>query len=139
MASSKKTMNSGKAAAGGIKGFIQRAGNSFYAGGMWAKDWAFWTAKQGGKFGFIIATTTFVTLLPLIYEISRETQVSRLNVSFYLHIIYALILSFMLFKMLEVERAQVKDLKEQGYTDRQLQELGFCEASYRQPSVAAMK
>ena len=41
-------------------------------------------------------------------------------------------------QMIEVERSQVKDLRGQGYADRQLQEMGFCEAAVqRAPSVAA--
>jgi len=39
--------------------------------------------------------------------------------------------------MLETERAQIKDLKSKGYSDRQLQELGFSESAIHTPSVAA--
>jgi len=43
-------------------------------------------------------------------------------------------------KMIENEKQQVKDFRSQGYSDRQLQEIGFCEASIRRaPSVAMAK
>jgi len=41
--------------------------------------------------------------------------------------------------MLETERAQVKDFKSKGYSDRQLQEMGFSDAAIHTPSVASMK
>mmetsp|Transcript_12219 Transcript_12219/g.17610 ORF Transcript_12219/g.17610 Transcript_12219/m.17610 type:complete len:112 (+) Transcript_12219:87-422(+) len=104
-----------KSSNGGMKGFLSKAGKSFYAGGVWARDMAFWTAQKSGRVGFILATTSMVVLLPLLFEIGRETQ------------------------SLEVERSQVKDLRSQGYTDRHLQEMGFCEASIRPPSVAMLK
>ena len=37
---------------------------------------------------------------------------------------------------LEVERSQVKDLRAQGFSNRQLQEMGFCEAAINVPAVA---
>eukprot|EP00562_Extubocellulus_spinifer_P013871 CAMPEP_0178565482 /NCGR_PEP_ID=MMETSP0697-20121206/14192_1 /TAXON_ID=265572 /ORGANISM="Extubocellulus spinifer, Strain CCMP396" /LENGTH=110 /DNA_ID=CAMNT_0020199105 /DNA_START=21 /DNA_END=353 /DNA_ORIENTATION=+ len=101
---------------GGIKGFLSRAGSSFYAGGLYAKEKGLWLAKMSGKVGFIIATTSIITLMPLIFEITREGQ------------------------MIENEKQQVKDFRSQGYSDRQLQEIGFCEASIRRaPSVAMAK
>ena len=60
---------------GGIKGFLTRAGSSFYAGGMYAKEKGMWLAQKAGRIGFIIATTSIVTLMPLIFEITREGQV----------------------------------------------------------------
>ena len=43
-------------------------------------------------------------------------------------------------QMIETEKQQVKDFRSQGYSDRQLQEIGFCEASIRRaPSVAMAK
>jgi len=54
--------------------------------------------------------------MPLIFEIAREGQ------------------------MIENEKVQVKDLRNQGYADRQLVEMGFCEAAVRRaPSVAMNK
>jgi len=42
--------------------------------------------------------------------------------------------------MIETEKQQVKDFRSQGYSDRQLQEIGFCEAAIRRaPSVAMAK
>ena len=41
-------------------------------------------------------------------------------------------------QMLETERAQVKDLKGKGYSDRQLQELGFSDNALHAPSVASL-
>lgn len=43
---------------GGLKGFLKKAGKSFYSGGIWAKDWLFWTAQKSGRVGFIFATTS---------------------------------------------------------------------------------
>mmetsp|Transcript_26233 Transcript_26233/g.75759 ORF Transcript_26233/g.75759 Transcript_26233/m.75759 type:complete len:111 (-) Transcript_26233:327-659(-) len=101
---------------GGIKGFLTRAGSSFYAGGLYAREKGVWLAQKAGRIGFIIATTSIVTLMPLIFEITREGQ------------------------MIETEKQQVKDFRSQGYSDRQLQEIGFCEASIRRaPSVAMAK
>ena len=60
---------------GGIKGFLTRAGSSFYAGGLYAREKGAWLAQKAGRIGFIIATTSIVTLMPLIFEITREGQV----------------------------------------------------------------
>ena len=64
---------------GGIKGFFLRAGKSFYSGGIVDRDVSFWLAKQGGRWGLFIASTSMVILLPLIFEINREAQVSGVN------------------------------------------------------------
>lgn len=100
---------------GGIKGFFQKAGKSFYACGIFAKDTTWWLAVTGARIGFIVATTSMVTLMPLLFEIGREGQ------------------------MLETERIQVKEYRSRGYSDRQLQEMGFAEAAVHSPSVAAQK
>lgn len=50
--------------------------------------------------------------MPLIFEISREAQ------------------------QIESEKSQVKDLRSQGFSDRQLEQMGFAEAAIRPPSVA---
>mmetsp|Transcript_18045 Transcript_18045/g.52256 ORF Transcript_18045/g.52256 Transcript_18045/m.52256 type:complete len:111 (-) Transcript_18045:403-735(-) len=101
---------------GGVKGFLGKAGRSFYAAGSFTKDKGLWLTQFGAKVGFIIATTSITMLMPLIFEISREAQ------------------------MIEVEKSQVKDLRSQGYADRQFQEMGFCEAAVRRaPSVAMAK
>jgi hypothetical protein len=41
--------------------------------------------------------------------------------------------------MLETDRAEVKDLKSRGFSDRQLQEMGFSENALHAPSVASLK
>ena len=63
---------------GGIKGFLSRAGKSFYAGGLYVKEKSWMAAKMAGNVGFVVATTSIVVLMPLIFEIMREGQV-RVN------------------------------------------------------------
>mmetsp|Transcript_1904 Transcript_1904/g.4690 ORF Transcript_1904/g.4690 Transcript_1904/m.4690 type:complete len:114 (+) Transcript_1904:131-472(+) len=99
---------------GGIKGFFQKAGKSFFVGGMWAKDASWWLLQKGGTFGIFLASTSMVVLMPLVFEINREVQ------------------------MLDSERLQVKELRNQGHSDRQLQEMGFGERSLHNPSVASL-
>lgn len=41
--------------------------------------------------------------------------------------------------MVDTERTLVKELRNQGHSDRQLQELGFLEVSLHTPAVASMK
>ena len=60
---------------GGIKGFLMRASSSFYAGGIFMKDKGWIVAKKAGNLGFMVATTSIVVLMPLIFEIMREGQV----------------------------------------------------------------
>jgi hypothetical protein len=59
----------------GLKGFFLRAGKSFWDGGLFAKDTGLWMAKWAGKIGFVVATTSMVVFMPLLFEIGRETQV----------------------------------------------------------------
>jgi hypothetical protein len=63
---------------GGIKGFLTRAGASFYAGGLYFQEKGWVLAKKAGNVGFIVATTAIVVLMPLIFEIVREGQVSHM-------------------------------------------------------------
>eukprot|EP00584_Thalassiosira_punctigera_P010460 CAMPEP_0172531480 /NCGR_PEP_ID=MMETSP1067-20121228/4873_1 /TAXON_ID=265564 ORGANISM="Thalassiosira punctigera, Strain Tpunct2005C2" /NCGR_SAMPLE_ID=MMETSP1067 /ASSEMBLY_ACC=CAM_ASM_000444 /LENGTH=109 /DNA_ID=CAMNT_0013315865 /DNA_START=129 /DNA_END=458 /DNA_ORIENTATION=+ len=86
---------------GGIKGFLSRAGKSFYAGGLYFREKSWTVAKKAGNVAFVVATTSIVVLMPLIFEIMREGQ------------------------MIEMDKLQVKDFRQQGYSDVQLQELGF--------------
>ncbi|KAL3789670.1 hypothetical protein HJC23_003871 [Cyclotella cryptica] len=86
---------------GGLKGFFTRAGASFYSGGLFLKEKSWMVAQYAGKMGFVVATTSIVVLMPLIFEIMREGQ------------------------MIEADKLQVKDLRQQGYSDGQLQEMGF--------------
>jgi len=60
---------------GGIKGFFQRAGKSFHAGGLVVWDYSKWIYGYGGRMGIILASTSMVVLMPLIFEINREGQV----------------------------------------------------------------
>ena len=62
---------------GGIKGFFMKAGKSFYSGGLLAKDWSWWLAQKGGRIGLVLASTSMVILMPLIFEINREVGVRR--------------------------------------------------------------
>lgn len=59
----------------GIKGFVIKAGKSFKDGGLFATETCTWMAKWAGKIGFILATTSMVVFMPLLFEIGRETQV----------------------------------------------------------------
>lgn len=68
---------------GGIKGFLTRAGASFYAGGLFMKEKGWVLAKKAGNVGFMVATTSIVVLMPLIFEIMREGQVRTLDVMCY--------------------------------------------------------
>lgn len=61
---------------GGIKGFFTNAYKSFSEGGGVAKDWSLWAAGTAAKVGFIIATTSMVVFMPLLFEIGREGQVN---------------------------------------------------------------
>lgn len=68
-------MSSQTAPSGGIKGFFQKAAKSFQSGGIFAFDSTKWLAVKGAQIGFIIATTSMVVFMPLLFEISREGQV----------------------------------------------------------------
>ena len=101
-----------KTKSGGLKGFLSRAGASFYEGGQKLTDIGYICGAFGAKIGFIVTTTAIVTLMPLIFEIGREGQ------------------------SLEAEKSQVKDLRTQGFSDRQLEQMGFVTSAIRPPSVA---
>mmetsp|Transcript_10707 Transcript_10707/g.19399 ORF Transcript_10707/g.19399 Transcript_10707/m.19399 type:complete len:110 (+) Transcript_10707:135-464(+) len=98
-------MSSSQPKEGGIKGFLSRAGKSFFAGGLYFKEKSWMAAKMAGNVGFVVATTSIVVLMPLIFEIMREGQ------------------------MIEADKLQVKELRQQGYSDGQLQEIGFPKVS----------
>ena len=61
--------------AGGIKGLLQKTGKA----GMWAVETGqavfHWTYRWGGQAAFVLATTSMVVLMPLLFEITREGQV----------------------------------------------------------------
>lgn len=67
---------------GGIKGFLTRAGASFLVGGLYVKEKSWMVAKMAGNIGFVIATTSIVVLMPLIFEIMREGQVRDIAVNY---------------------------------------------------------
>lgn len=60
---------------GGIKGFLLRAGKSFSAAGTVAGNWTWWLAQRGGRLGLVLASTSMVVLMPLLFEINREVGV----------------------------------------------------------------
>lgn len=60
---------------GGIKGFLTKAVQSFSTGGALATQWGYWLAQKAGHIGIIVASTSMVIFLPLIFEINREVQV----------------------------------------------------------------
>jgi hypothetical protein len=60
---------------GGLKGFFTRASNSFIAGGMYCKEKSWIAGRMAANLAFIVATTSMVVLMPLIFEIMREGQV----------------------------------------------------------------
>ena len=61
---------------GGLKGIIQKTGKFFYAQGVWAYSAAKVGYRYGGQIAFAVATTSMITLMPLLFEIARESQVS---------------------------------------------------------------
>ena len=72
-------------------------------------------ARYMGKSYFVLTTTLIIVFLPLITEISREPEV------------------------INAEKAQVKDLRAQGYSDVQLQQMGFSESTLYGPAVLDAK
>lgn len=62
---------------GGIKGFFQKASASFSKGGIWLSTQTMWLSQKALYVGFVIASTSFITLMPLLFEIGRETQVRK--------------------------------------------------------------
>lgn len=98
----------------GLKGFFNRAANSFQQGFHFSREFSYWLAQKCGNVGLVLASTSMIVLLPLIFEINREiTSVAS-------------------------ERLQVTELRNQGHSDRQLQEMGFLEVSLHSPSVAGI-
>uniref|UniRef100_A0A7S3LEZ8 Mitochondrial import receptor subunit TOM22 homolog n=1 Tax=Amphora coffeiformis TaxID=265554 RepID=A0A7S3LEZ8_9STRA len=100
--------------AGGIKGFLQKTGQL----GIWTYEKGTtvvqWTYRYGGQAAFILATTSMVVLMPLLFEITREAQ------------------------LIETERLEANDLRSKGYADRQLKEMGFSDTVLHAPSVSTM-
>lgn len=71
-----------------------------------ARFW--WMFAKGGRLSWIVLTATILTMVPLFCEVQREKTV------------------------LEQEKIIVADLKKQGYTDPELQRMGY---SAIEPSV----
>lgn len=73
---------------GGLKGFFSRASKSFKTGGLYARDQSLWLTEKLMKLGLIIATTSIVVLMPLVFEIAREGQVSFLENGWFFSILF---------------------------------------------------
>ena len=71
------TKNSNKG--GGAKGFFTRAATSFQQGFQFSRECAYWLAQKGGRIGLVLASTSMVVLMPLIFEINREITVRQLS------------------------------------------------------------
>lgn len=102
---------------GGLKGFFKSIGGLAYTSGQFLKEKGYDYVKLGYSYGgqaaFIAATTSMVVLMPLLFEIARESQ------------------------MIETERMQINDLVSRGYSERQLKELGFSDIALHSPAVAS--
>mmetsp|Transcript_11197 Transcript_11197/g.36992 ORF Transcript_11197/g.36992 Transcript_11197/m.36992 type:complete len:105 (+) Transcript_11197:49-363(+) len=68
-----------------------------------------YTWRKGGRVAWVVLATSIVMLLPLLMEIEREGSV------------------------IELEKLQIKDLKAQGFSDQQIQQMGLTPAV--EPSV----
>jgi hypothetical protein len=66
-----------KRQAGGLKGFFERAGHSFWSGGEFLAETGTYLAGWAGKLGFIVATTAMVVFMPLVFELGREPLVRK--------------------------------------------------------------
>ena len=64
---------------GGLKGLLQMTGKSIFTAGVIVRDYgtiaARWGYKIGGNVAFVMATTSMIVLMPLIFESTREVQV----------------------------------------------------------------
>jgi hypothetical protein len=60
----------------------QKTGKFFYSNGVLVRDSVSgavkFSYKWGGRVAFVLATTSMVTFMPLLFEIAREQQVRRL-------------------------------------------------------------
>ena len=65
--------------AGGLKGLIQSTGKAVYSASVLARDYgtvaARWSYRFGGGLAFVLATTSMIVLMPLMFESSREVTV----------------------------------------------------------------
>ena len=64
---------------GGLKGLLQKTGKTIFSAVVVIRDCgtmaARWSYKVGGNVAFVMATTSMVVLMPLIFESTREVQV----------------------------------------------------------------
>ncbi|GMH86704.1 hypothetical protein TrVE_jg3032 [Triparma verrucosa] len=97
--------------AGGLRGFLNKVTSSASKAWSVSSPWGFLAYTKLTYTGFLISTSLFVTLIPLIMEIDREGQ------------------------SLKLEKLQVNDFKSKGYTDNQLIQMGFSETALYNPSV----
>lgn len=65
--------------------------------------------RRGGRVAWMVAATSIVMILPLLLEIEREAAT------------------------IEVEKLQIKDFREKGYSDQQIQNMGLMQVA--EPSV----
>ena len=69
-----------KAKSGGVKGFLNRAASSFQQGFQLSRQVSIWLLQKGGTIGLVLASTSMVVLMPLIFEINREITVRQFSV-----------------------------------------------------------
>ena len=69
-----------RSGSGGIKGMIQRTGKFVHSTGTWVAHAgataAMFTYKWGGQAAFVVATSSVLVLMPLLFEIAREGEAS---------------------------------------------------------------
>eukprot|EP00904_Undaria_pinnatifida_P010058 jgi/Undpi1/6182/HiC_scaffold_20.g08666.m1 len=67
-------------------------------------EWAQWAAQKTGRTGWILLTTAVVTLVPLVFEITREAQ------------------------LIEQEKMTINALLAEGKTRQEIAQMGFFSA-----------
>lgn len=67
-------------------------------------EWAQWAARKTGRTGWILMTTAVVTLVPLVFEITREAQI------------------------LDQENEQINNMLAAGKTRQEIAQMGFYSA-----------
>jgi len=87
------------------------AASSFTAAGKETKLWGTWGWGMAYNTGLFASTFLIIVGLPLIMEIGREQQI------------------------VELERIQVAKYKADGYTDMQLQQMGFGDSLHNPPAL----
>eukprot|EP00903_Cladosiphon_okamuranus_P008447 g8116.t1 len=72
--------------------------------GMSGFGWAQWAAKKTGRTGWVLLTTAVVTLVPLVFEITREAQ------------------------LIEQEQIHINALLAEGKTRQEIAQMGLLSA-----------